>query len=403
MSTHAAQAADHTRRNVLLLALCQGLSNSGMSMLITVTALAGHLLAPDKALATLPLALQWTATMATTVPASLVMRRIGRRFGLSIGGGVFAAGGLLGALALKISSFELLSLACMCVGAGNAFAQYYRFAAADAAPESFRSKAISLVLAGGVIAGVVGPELAKHTIDWFLPTLYAGCFVTLSIIALAIVVILQGVRIPRLTAEQRRNSGRPLSQIVRQPVFVVAVLSGALGYGAMTLIMTATPLAMTGCGFAFADTATVIQGHVIAMFLPSFFTGSLIQRFGNLRIIAIGSLLTAGCLVANMSGISFANFSVGLILLGLGWNFMFIGGSTLLTRAYAVEERAKTQATNDFIVFSSSVVGAFSSGMLQNEYGWIAVNAGIAPAMLIALIAVIWLALHQRKPDSATP
>jgi predicted MFS family arabinose efflux permease len=399
MSSHAAQAADHTRRNVLLLALCQGLSNSGMSMLVAVAALSGHLLASDKSLATLPLALQWTATMATTVPASLIMRRLGRRTGLSIGAGIFAVGGLIGASALRISSFELFCLACMCIGAGNAFAQYYRFAAADAAPESFRSKAISLVLAGGVIAGVVGPELAKHTIDWFLPTLYAGCYVTLTIIAGAIFVILQGVRIPRLTAAQLRDSGRPLAQIVRQPAFFVAVLAGALGYGSMTMVMTATPLAMKGCGFAFSDTATVIQGHVIAMFLPSFFTGSLIQRFGNLRIIAIGSLLTAGCLVANMSAVAFGNFSIGLALLGLGWNFMFIGGSTLLTRAYTTAERAKTQAANDFVVFSSSVIGAFSSGLLQNNFGWVAVNAGIAPAMLIALAAVAWLALHERKPQ----
>jgi MFS family permease len=396
MSCNAVQAADHTRRNVLLLALCQGLSNSGMSMLIAVAALAGHALAEDKTLATLPLALQWTATMATTVPASMIMRRLGRRFGLSIGAGIFAAGGLFGMWALKISSFELFCFACMCVGSGNAFAQYYRFAAADAAPEAFRSKAISLVLAGGVIAAVVGPELAKHTIDWLMPVLYAGCYATLTLIALAIIVLLQGVRIPRLTAEQLRETGRPLSQIARQPVFIVAVLSGAVGYGSMTLIMTATPLAMMGCGFAFSDTATVIQGHVLAMFLPSFFTGSLIQRFGNLRIIALGSLLTAGCLVANMSGIDFANFAIGLALLGLGWNFMFVGGSTLLTKAYTVEERAKTQAANDFVVFSSSVVGAFSSGMLQTSFGWNAVNAGIAPAMLVALIAVIWLALHQR-------
>jgi len=396
MSDNVAASADNTRRNVLLLALCQGLSNSGMTMLITVAALVGHMLASDKTLATLPLALQWTATMATTIPASLLMRRFGRRIGLSAGVTIFGFGGLLGVWALKVSSFEIFCAACMCVGAGNAFAQYYRFAAADAAPENFKSKAISLVLAGGVVAAIVGPELAKTTIHW-LPMLYGGCYAALSLIAVTILVVLQGVRIPPLTSEQRRNTGRPLSQIAKQPVFVVALLSGALGFGSMTLIMTATPLAMVGCGFAFSDTATVIQGHVLAMFLPSFFTGSLIQRFGNLRIIAIGCLLTAGCLVANMSGIAFANFSIGLALLGLGWNFMFVGGSTLLTKAYTVEERAKTQAANDFLVFSSSVVGAFSSGMLQTKFGWVAVNAGIAPAMLLALIAVIWLALRQRN------
>lgn len=397
MAGQADKAADNTRRNVLLLALCQALHNSGTSMLIVVSALAGYMLAADKSLATLPLALQWTATMATTIPASLLMRRYGRRLGLSVGALIFAGAGMLGVVALRLGSFELFSVACMCVGCGNAFAQYYRFAAADSAPESFRGKAISLVLAGGVVAAVVGPELAKLTIDWLLPALYAGCYAALSLLALSIVVVLQGVRIPRLSAEQLSSSGRPLREIARQPVFVVAVLSGMLGYGSMTLIMTATPLAMMGCGFAFSDTATVIQGHVLAMFLPSFFTGSLIQRFGVLRIIAAGSVLTAGCLIANMSGIAFANFWTGLALLGLGWNFMFVGGSTLLTQAYTTQERGKTQAANDFIVFSSSVFAAFGSGMLQNKFGWVAVNAGIAPAMLLALGSVAWLSLHRRK------
>lgn len=397
MASRVDEAADNTWRNVVLLALCQALSNSGMTMLIAVSALAGQSLAPDKALATLPLALQWTATMATTIPASLLMRRIGRRFGLSIGSLIFAMGGVLGVVALKIGSFEVFSLACMCVGSGNAFAQYYRFAAADAAPDHFKSKAISLVLAGGVVASVVGPELSKATVGALLPALYAGCYATLTVLALAILAVLQGVRIPRLTVEQLSERGRPLGAIMRQPVFIVAALSGAIGYGSMTLIMTATPLAMNGCGFAFSDTATVIQGHVLAMFLPSFFTGALIQRVGVLRIITLGSLLIGGCLVANMSGIAFANFSIGLALLGLGWNFMFVGGSTLLTQAYAVTERAKTQAANDFLVFSSSVLGAFGSGMLQNTYGWAAVNAGIAPAMLIALASIVWYSLRQRR------
>jgi MFS family permease len=391
------KAADHTRRNVLLLAMCQALHNSGTSMLIVVSALAGYLLAADKSLATLPLALQWTATMATTIPASLFMRRHGRRLGLSLGALVFAAGGVLGVVALKAGSFEIFSLACMCLGVGNSFAQYYRFTAADSAPEAFRGKAISLVLAGGVVAAVAGPELAKLTIDWLLPALYAGCYATVSLLALTTVLVLQGVRVPRLSAAQLGSSGRPLREIVRQPVFVVAVLSGMAGYGTMTLIMTATPLAMKGCGFAFNDTATVIQGHVLAMFLPSFFTGSLIQRFGVLRVIGAGSLLTTGCLIANMSGVAFAKFWIGLALLGLGWNFMFVGGSTLLTEAYTAEERAKTQAANDFVVFSSSVFAAFGSGMMQNEFGWVAVNAGIAPVMLVALGSVVWLTLYRRR------
>jgi predicted MFS family arabinose efflux permease len=278
--------------------------------------------------------------------------------------------------------------------------QYYRFAAVDAVPESFRSKAISLVLAGGVVAAVLGGEVAKASFDWFLPSVYAGCYVALAIVGLIVLILLQGVRIPRLSVDQLRLSGRPLWVIARQPEFFVAVLAGALSYGAMVLVMTATPLAMGASGFHFEDSATVIQWHVLAMFAPSFFTGTLIARFGVLTIILVGTVLMLGALCVNIAGVDFMNFWGGLVLVGLGWNFMFVGGSTLLTSAYTIVERAKVQAANDFTVFSTAALAAFGSGALLTGFGWEGVNAGVAPAMAIALAAVIWMILVQRRDQA---
>lgn len=393
--------ADPVRRNVLLLAICQAVSNSGTSMLAAVAALVGYSLVDDKSFATLPLAIQWTATMATTIPAAQLMRRFGRRAGLSLGAIIFMTGGVLGFWSIWIANFYVFIAACVCIGSAMSFVHYYRFAAADSAPEDFKSKAISLVLAGGVVAAVMGGELAKLSVDWFEPLLYAGCYAAIVLLGLAVLIILQGVRIPTLTAEQRRTSGRPLLTIARQPVFIVAVAASALSYAAMIMIMTATPLAMQACGFEFHDTATVIQWHVLAMYLPSFFTGSLIARFGVLRIIAVGGILVSASLATNISGIAFLNFWGGLVLMGLGWNFMFVGGSTLLTKAYTVEERAKVQGINDFIVFSTTAAAAFSSGALQGEFGWSAVNTGAIPAMCIALLGVAWMALRRRAATAA--
>jgi len=370
-------------------------------MLAAVASLVGYTLVDDKSLATLPVAAQWTATMCTTIPASHLMRWIGRRAGLSIGAISKIIGGVLGYHSIVSDSFSLFMVACVFIGVGVSFMQYYRFAAVDAVPESFRAKAISLVLAGGVVAAVLGGEVAKVSFDWFLPYVYAGCYVALAIIGLIVLIILQGVRIPRLSAGQLRSSGRPLGVIARQPAFIVAVLAGSLSYGSMVLVMTATPLAMGANGFGFADSATVIQWHVLAMFAPSFFTGSLIQRFGVLTVILTGALLMLAALCVDIAGIHFMNFWGGLVLVGLGWNFMFVGGSTLLTSTYTIVERAKVQAANDFTVFSTAALAAFGSGALLTGLGWDGVNAGVAPAMALALTSVIWMILAQRRAKAA--
>ncbi|MGE4219712.1 MAG: MFS transporter [Alphaproteobacteria bacterium] len=399
--TAAEMRGDPTRRNVFLLSLCLGFSMTGAVVVMTVSALTGQMLAEDKALATLPFALQWIASMAATMPASLFMRRFGRRAGFTLG----QSFGLLAALgctvAVMAGSFWAFALTNACFGIHNAFWQYYRFAAADTAPENFRSKAISLTLAGGVVAALLGPELSKLSVDLLAPATFAGSYLIIGLLCLVTTSILQFLRIPRPTAVERADSGRPLRQIAAQPVFIVAVLSATLGYATMALIMTATPLAMVACGFSFSQTASVIQWHVLAMYVPSFFTGALIRRFGVHRIVATGTLLLAGCAAVGLSGVALEQFFGALVLLGLGWNFMFIGGTSLLTGAHTQAERAKVQGFNDFLVFSSVSLASAASGLLQNRFGWEALNYGILAPALAVLAAVLWLRIGGRGPKPA--
>ena len=385
------------RRNVLILATCQGLAMSGASMLIAVSALAGQMLAPDSILATLPLGMQFVATTCTTIPASLFMARVGRRIGFTFGQSVGVAGGALGAYAIYTGAFWLFVAASMLIGVHNAFWQYYRFASADVATEEFRPRAISYVMAGGVAAAFLGPQLAKWTAQFSVATFSATCAALIGL-SFVTILLLQFTRIPRPAPPSLKGEGRPIAEIMRTPVFIVAAMSSTVGYGIMNLLMTSTPLAMRFCGFAFNDAATVIQWHVVGMFLPSFFTGHLIRRFGVVTIIAAGAALQAGAIITGLSGVEFLNFWGGLIMLGLGWNFMFIGGTTLLTEGYTTTERAKTQAAHDFIVFSMVAVTAFASGLLHETLGWVAINLIATVPVSAAFLAVIWYrARSQRK------
>jgi len=390
------------KRNVLVLSICQAMSMTGASLVITVSALAGQMLADDKSLATLPLALQFTATMLTTIPASLFMGRVGRKIGFSLGQIIGVGGAALASYAIYQGDFWLFAVASAMLGSHNAFWQYYRFAAADTATEEFKAKAISYVMAGGVFAAVAGPQLAKWSVDAFEPVLFVGGYVVIICLSMITILILQGISIPKPASAGISVQGRPLRVIVRQPVFIVAVISAMFGYAVMTLVMTATPLAMKFCGFGFSDTATVIQWHALAMFAPSFFTGHLIKKFGVLQIIIFGTLLNAGCMAVNLMGIEFYNFWGGLVLLGLGWNFMFVGGTTLLTEAYRPEEKSKVQAVNDFIVFGTVAAASFSSGALQDTFGWPAVNAAVTLPMCIAFAAAVWFRLvHNPRKANA--
>ena len=277
---------------------------------------------------------------------------------------------------------------------------FYRHAAADTADAEFKSKAISLVVAGGVVAAICGPLIAIWSRDLFAPVSFAGCYAAIVVLQLVALGLLAFVDIPRPTAEERRSSGRPLLTIMRQPTFIVAAASGMIGYGAMSLIMTATPLAILGCGLEFKDAAFVIQWHALGMFAPSFVTGSLINRFGVLKIIVSGALLTTFCVAINLAGIELLNFWSALVLLGIGWNFMFVGGTTLLTRAHTAEERAKTQAANDFLVFGSVALASLGSGAAFHAFGWTTVNVAVLPMLVAVVIAAMWLRA-RRVPAEA--
>jgi len=379
------------RRNVALLALAQALFVSVQSMASATTPLAAYELlgAGEKWLATIPVFLVHFGLMATTVPASLLMERIGRRGGFSVGAFTGIASGLLGAIAMWKAEFLLLAVAAFLQGAAAAFAWYFRFAAADTTLPADRPKAIAWVLAGGVLAGVLGPQTAKWAVDW-LTVAFAGAYLVASTFSLLVLGLVQGLRIPALSRRERATGGRPLMAIARQPAYRLAVASSVCGYAVMTLTMSATPLAMQACGFAFGDSASVIQAHVVGMFLPSFFTGYLISRFGVVAIIAAGASLEACCAIINLTGIGFANFFVANLLVGLGWNFTYVGGSTLLTTTYTPAERAKVQASHDFLVYAATATAAALSGALQAEAGWAMVNVTALPLLAVVLGAALW-------------
>lgn len=396
MATTAPSQSDalqrRARRNVLLLALCQALYMTGTSMVITVTALAGTAIASVKSFGTLPLSLQFVATMAATIPASLFMQRHGRRAGFIVGALVGIAGAAIGLYALLHANFVLFTLGSMLIGVLNGFAIYYRFAAADTADPAFKPKAISLVMAGGVAAAFLGPNLAKYTVDLFAAS-FAGCFAALVGLHILTILIMVMIDIPKPAAEDRKNSGAPLSQILRRPAIIVAILAGVAGYSSMNLVMTATPLSMVGHHFAFSDAAMVIQWHVFAMFAPSFVTGHLIARYGSPSIIMAGAALILICVAINLHGVSLAHYLIALIALGTGWNFMFIGGSALLTSAHDSAEKAKVQGLNEFLVFTSVALASFASGAVQYGLGWLAVNLFVVPLTVLALAATAWLKL----------
>lgn len=390
---------DPARRNVVFLAAAQAFFMCVQTMGIATTPLAAHaMLGADKSLATLPLVLVHTGIMLATIPASLLMERIGRRAGFTLGALCGIASGALSFYAVFAQSFPLICLGALLQGFSAAFAWYFRFAAADVASDAFKPRAIALVMAGGVVAGILGPQTAKYANHWFDPVLFAGVYVMVAAYSLAMLIAVQGVRIPPLPRAEQISSGRPLREIARQPRFIVALTSSMFGYAVMTLIMSATPLAMLACGFGFSDSATVIQGHVVAMFLPSFFTGSLINRYGVLPIIAIGAAIQLGCAAVNLAGVDFAHFFIANILVGLGWNFTYVGGSSLLTRTYAPAERAKVQGVHDFAVYATTALAAGLSGVLQAQVGWQLVNLASIPLMTVVVLAAVWL---MRREQSA--
>ena len=390
-------------RNVLVLSGCQATLQTVGTTMIVVTGLAGFALATDKALATVPLTCYVLGSAASTIPASLLMNAVGRRAGFQTGTGLGMAGAAGCALAMYIANFWLLCAGMFVMGMYTAFGKYYRFAAADAAKVEFRAKAISLTLAGGIVGGIFGPEMAKRTSVMFADHAYLGSYLSLIVVCFVAMLFLTRLDIPQLSEQERKDSGRPLAEIMRQPVFMVAALAAMLSYGIMNLFMTSTPLAMRAHHHHFNDAAFVLQWHMIGMYGPSFFTGALIQRFGVLTIIMAGIVLLFVCIVAALAGTALLNFWVALFLLGVGWNFMYVGGSALLTECHTAAERAKTQAANDFMVFVTMALSSLSSGLLLNASGWHAVNYGSLPFLLLATAATLWLMWQRRNARGKEP
>ncbi len=368
--------------------------------LIACAGLAGLLLAPNKALATLPATAYVFGSALSSLPMSLLMKHMGRRPGFMLGAFFGMLGTGICAAGMYFGSFWLLCFGTLTVGVYNASGQLYRFAAADAASDAFRSRAISLVLAGGIIGGVIGPELAKLTRK-LSEHEFAASYASLIVFGALSMLVLSRVDIPRLSEADRKAAGRPLSEIMRQLVFIVAALGAMIGYGVMNLLMTATPLAMDMCKLPFSDAAFVIEWHVIGMFAPSFFTGSLIKRFGVLNMMLAGVVLMAGCVFISFSGSELRHFWAALTLLGIGWNFLYIGGSTLLTEAAAPSERAKVQGANDMLVFCTMAVSSASSGAMVTQAGWQMMNLWGLPFLAVTAAATIFLLLKRRSAARA--
>lgn len=391
------------KRVVVSLAIAQALFQTASVLIMTIGGLAGLVLAPDKALATLPIACVALGTAIATVPASLLMGRVGRRPGFVLGALLGATGGGLAAWSMFVGSFPLLCVATALVGAYQGFAQFYRFAAAEAATEAFKSRAISLVLAGGVVAALAGPHLGAATKDLFGAAAYAGSFLAVLGLSVASVIVLANTPLaPVSAAGEALEPPRPLSEIMRQPKFIAAVVGAAAGSGVMVLVMTATPLSMVGHHHEVTDAAFVIQWHVLGMFVPSFFTGWLVKRFGLTPMMLTGVALLLTHVTIAMSGVALLNFLSGLVLLGVGWNFLYIGGSTLLTETYRTSERSKVQALNDFLIVGVVAASSFSAGALTETFGWRGLNLAAAPFLVAAGLAITVVALAGRRAARAT-
>ncbi|WP_186395843.1 MFS transporter [Stappia sp. TSB10GB4] len=363
---------EHGRANVIRLALAQALAGANSVVVFATGAIVGHMLAPTPALATLPITIFVVGMAACTLPAGVIAQRHGRRATFLLGTVCGVLVGLLAALAVIIGSFWLFCAATFFGGAYGAVVLSFRFAAADCVPADKRPRALSLVMAGGVFAGVIGPQLVTHTMYLWMPYMFAATFLAQAAVAALSAVILAGIRLPMPTAEER-SGGRPLALIIRQPRFLIAVTCGVVSYLLMNFLMTAAPLAMQLCGLSQESANLGLQWHVIAMYAPSFFTGSLIARFGAPAVVAAGLALIGASAAVGLTGLEVTQFWLALILLGVGWNFGFVGASALVLECHRPEEKTRVQSLNDFIVFGTMAFGSFLSGGLLTAYGWNAI------------------------------
>ena len=386
-------------RNLWLLAVCQGLFLTNNVTFIAINGLVGLALAPLGWMATLPVMGYVVGGALSTGLVARTQRLFGRKTSFQLGLVVAIASALLCCYAAYSRNFWLLVTATVVAGYYNANAQLYRFAAAELALPAFREKAISLVMAGGLIGAVAGPNLAAHT-RTLTEVPFAGAYLALAGVALLAMALLAFVQFPPAPVQHAAGGGRPLGEIMRQPVFIVAAAAGALSYGVMNLLMAATPIAMQLCSLPFSDVALVLEWHVIGMFAPGFFTGHLIKRFGTLPIMAVGLVLNILCVLIALSGVEFQQFLIALFLLGLGWNFLFTGSTTLALTAYRPEEKDKAQGALNFCVFAVLALSSLVSGVLVTTQGWTLLNLGSLLPLGLTGLALGWLALARRKPQN---
>lgn len=400
-------AFSRAHKNVLVLAVGQAIFNSTRALSILVaTLVSAKMLGPDLTFVTAPITVMLVGTTFATLPAAHFMQRFGRRAGFVLGGLVGALGGAVCLWAITVDSFVLFNAGVFLFGIYSGFAGLQRFAAADAAEPAFRARAISWVIAAGLVGAVVGPETAKLTRMGIEGIEYAGTMVALIGFTLASAVVSLLVDLPRPTREQRAETGRPLPEILKQPAIVVAIAAGMIGFVTMNLLMTTTPIAMRiGHGFHFDDAALVIEWHILGMFAPGLVTGSLIARFGSIRIIAAGGVLLLATIAIALHGVSLWHFWIAMFVLGIGWNFSFTGGTTLLTEFHTPAERAKVQGTNDFIVFTFMAMSSMFSGTLYYLMGWAWVNYAALPMVVVMMALLVWLGVVRRRgaPPAEAP
>lgn len=387
------------KRNILLLAISQALYSCCVITVFATAGLVGLMLAPSPGLATTPVTTFVLGSAITTIPASLMMQRFGRVPVFVFGAMACVLGTAIAVFSIFNGSFILFCFATALQGVFQATSGFYRFAAVEGATPELKPIAISWVLAGGVVAAVAGTLISSGTADVFAPFTFAGSYLASSVIAFFSIFILFLLKLPKPTAEEISGERRPLSELLAQPRLFVAMVTAIISYAMMNFMMTAAPVAMIGCGFTKFDASWVLQWHVLAMFVPSFFTGHLIKAWGVARVIAIGMVLLFAAGVVGLLDIRFGNFAVSLILLGLGWNFGFIGGTTMLTTTYRPAERGKVQAANDFGISAMMVVASFSSGKVLDSLGWAAVTTAMFPAAVLTLLLLGWLV--ARSPRTA--
>lgn len=388
------------RRNALVLAAGQALAGGNNPVVVATGSIVGAMLAPDRSLATLPVSILVVGTWAGTLPVGYLVRRFGRRVAYQIGAAVGCLAGLIGYAALVRGSFATYLVATFCAGLYQASHQSYRFAAADTASDGFKAKAVAWVMTGGLLAALIGPGLVILTQDLLPPFLYAPSYLAQAAVAAIAVLVLALVRAPGRDSRPAVGHGRPLREIARQPRFLVAVVCGVSSYALMNLVMTSAPLAMVDCGHSRTDAALGIQWHVLAMYAPSFISGALIHRFGAVPVVAAGLALLAASAAVGYAGITVAHFWTALVLLGIGWNFGFVGATTMVTDCYRPQERNKVQAFNDFLIFGTMAVGSFASGAMLAHFGWYMVNLVMVPVLAAAGAMLIWLAARER-PSAA--